>query len=142
MTAYDYLSQARDIAREIRQLKKMKQEYLAEATAVTASLTGMPGSVSKDPHKFDRYVLLVDCLNEKIRELDRLSASICRAVNSVPDSRQRYILRAKYIPDARGRCRTLKQIAKEMHYSESQVRRIHREGLASVEKKMNAHDRS
>lgn len=117
-------------------INSMLRDYWAERdrlTKVTASLTGMPGSPSKDPHKMengmDKLAEIGERIDRKVYELRTAKEEIRDAIISLDDPRQQEILSLYYLTDENGRHKTFEQIGAFMHYSEKQIRRFHSDAL-------------
>lgn len=137
MTAREYLTQLRAI--DLR-IKKMREE----AAALREMLTGGGISYDKDqvlssPTNAQeiRLVRLLDLEKQISREIDAYSskrASIIQQISQLDDIRFVTILTYRYVPDERGRVKTLVQIARIMGYNYDYVRRMHGRALQAFQK--------
>ena len=138
MTAREYLTQLRTI--DLR-IKKMCEE----AAALREMLTGGGISYDKDqvlssPTNAQeiRLVRLLDLEEQISREVDAYlskRALIIQQISQLDDIRFVTILTYRYVPDERGRVKTLVQIAGVMDYEEAYVRRLHRKALQAFSQK-------
>lgn len=127
MTVKQWLSRARTCDREINVLEKAKAKERDRLLSITASMGGEVVSHSADPHKFDKYVELVDALNQRIDELYDIKAEVHSVVAKVPDETLREILLLRYVS-----VMTWEQIAVTMDLSYRHVCRLHGDALDAV----------
>lgn len=127
MTVKQWLSRARTCDREINVLEKAKAKERDRLLSITASMGGEVVSHSSDPHKFDKYVELVDALNQRIDELYDIKAEVHSVVVQVPDETLREILLLRYVS-----VMTWEQIAVTMDLSYRHVCRLHGDALEAV----------
>jgi len=127
MTVKQWLSRARTCDREINVLEKAKAKERDRLLSITASMGGEVVSHSADPHKFDKYVELVDALNQRIDELYDIKAEVHSVVAKVPDETLREILLLRYVS-----VMTWEQIAVTMDLSYRHVCRLHGDALEAV----------
>lgn len=127
MTVKQWLSRARTCDREINVLEKAKAQERDRLLSITASMGGEVVSHSADPHKFDKYVELVDALNQRIDELYDIKAEVHSVVAKVPDETLREILLLRYVS-----VMTWEQIAVTMDLSYRHVCRLHGDALDAV----------
>lgn len=138
MTAREYLTQLRTI--DLR-IKKMHEE----AAALREMQTGGGISYDKDrvlssPQNSQeiRLIRLLDLEKQISREIDAYSskrALIIQQISQLDDIRFVTILTYRYVPDERGRVKTLAQIAGIMDYEEAYVRRLHCKALQAFSQK-------
>ncbi len=118
MTAKEYLSQYRELNAEIND--KLKKEAQTRAIAERASPSEQSGGIGVVSDRVGRGAAeLVDLkseIDQKKVELADLREEILTAINSVPDVKQRKILRHYYI-----NLKSLRQIAKKMGMRKSTV---------------------
>lgn len=107
------------------------------ATAVTSQLNGMPGSPSKDPHKFDDIAGLENQIAEQVRVLTRVKEETHEVIMSVNDDTLRELLLLYYDTDRDGNHLQLRDVAAKMSYSESSIKRLHSQAIAEVMKTLN-----
>lgn len=122
-----WLWRARGIDREISSLLKTRENEYNRLTSITAQLTGMTVSGTKDPHKYDRLSELDDAITRQITELKKTKGEILDAINKLNDQRFRAVLRYYYVD-----CMTLEQIAVEMSYSFPHIKRLRRDAIESI----------
>lgn len=123
-----WLGRARGIDREIEALLRDIQETRDRLMKITQSYTSDGAQNTKDPHKYDKLVELEDQTNQRIDELLEAKKEIASTIGKLEDHRQRTVLYSYYV-----RCKTLEQIAVEMHYSYRQTKRFHRQGVAGIQ---------
>lgn len=128
MTAKEYLSRARGIEDEIRQLERMRRTAYERATGCTAPITPAPahGAGSDNTASYAHYDGL---LRRKIEELHAVKAEIESVIERVPDERYRRLLRGRYLEQ-----HTWERLAVDMNYSYMQVCRLHGRALSEVER--------
>lgn len=127
MTAKKYLSRARGIEDEIRQLERMRRTAYERATGCTAPITPVPahGAGGDSASEYAHYDGL---LQRKIEELHAVMAEIESTIERVPDERYRRLLRWRYLEQ-----HTWEQVAVDMNYSYSQVvKYLHPDALKAV----------
>lgn len=130
-----WLSKARNIQLEISELSQAKYNAWELATKTTTELSGMPGSVSKNPHKFEKFAeldgnlaLLLDSKADALNEL-------FRAINVVDDGKLRVLLISRYI-----NCKQWDDVCLALGYDSitsdsGYVFRLHRKALDAVYEK-------
>jgi len=128
MTAREWLNRARYADREIKSLENTIACERERITSITPKLGGNTTSGSKDPHKFDHYVELLDELEQKLNECYALKAETFAVIKRLRDPRYRSVLQAYYV---RG-C-TWEQVAVELNYSFRQVVRLRKAAIKEVE---------
>lgn len=136
MTAKQYLSRARDIQSEVRQLQRMKARAWEQATRNTAQLSQVPahgGGGKQDPAA--AYAEYSGQLEKRTADLLNVQREILQTIEQVQDSRYRRLLRARYLEGM-----TWEQIAVEMDYSYSQVvKHLHPQALDRVKDAIECH---
>lgn len=135
MTKKEYLLQYKDAQREVDRLINERARWIARATKVTPTYTGMPHGDSGEDRMQDaveRLSKVEDELNDKIDKLVELRWEIEAAIQTVGDERLRKVLKYRYIDDM-----TFKHIAVEMNYCYDYV--LHMHGWAL--EKMTCNDR-
>ena len=124
-----WLGRARGINREIETLLNTKKEARDQLLRITQNYTKDGAQSTKDPHKYDRLVELDNLIDQKVDELIQTKAEITEAINKLEDGRQRCVLMSYYV-----RCKTLEEIAVELHYSYRAIKKYHRAGILEIEK--------
>ena len=128
MTAKQWLNRGRRIDQEIDKLLESKRQIEERLTSITQNYDGDGAQATKDPHKMDRLVEITSLILERTDELARTKAEIIKAINRLPDSRQRMVLLSYYIDG-----KTWEQTAVELNYSWRQVMRLHGRALQEIE---------
>lgn len=117
----------------VKQLEDKLHEAEARATKTTTELTGMPGSPSKDPHKFEAAAILAAQITEILEEEDKIAAEVLNAIKLLDDERERAVLMARYL-----NFKPWPQISSELGYApvtdSDGVFRLHRKALDSLGK--------
>ena len=131
MTAKQWLSRARWINREIRELSVKEQEARDSLTRITQNYESDGAQMTKDPHKFDRLVEYQSMIEEKLAEQAAVKSEIMAVIYQLKDRRQRLVLMGRYIS-----IKKWEQIAYELNYSYMNVTRIHGYALQEVQKIM------
>ena len=121
------LWRARGIDREIESLRKTIANEYDRITSITAQLSGISVSSTKDPHKFDSLVELEDTINQRVRELEAVKVEILNKINALDDSRYRQVLKLYYVDGY-----TLEEIAVQMHYSFKHISRLKYEAITAM----------
>ena len=123
-----FLRQIRTLNREIDELEQVKLGLRVSLVSVGGLAGGGPGP--SDPDRFGRVFGRIAALEEKIdARIDALCAVKARAVEiieKIPEGAQRSVLRRRYLLG-----QSWKRIAREMHYEERTVFRIHGRGLSA-----------
>jgi len=125
--AYQFLNRGRGLKHEIELLTKQIMEAEALAEKITSSLSGMPGSPSKDPHKFDRVVELTNVRISRKNQLKRTLVEIEQTISLLSDSNQRQVLSMFYVDGL-----SMDRIAMNMNYSIENVYVIRRKGVRAL----------
>ena len=124
-----WLSRARWIDKEIRELSVKEQEARDRLTKITQSYESDGAQMTKDPHKFDRLVEYQSLIAEKLSEQARVKTEILAVIYKVKFTEWRLILMARYFD-----MKTWEQIAHEMNYSVMSITRKHGYALQEVQK--------
>jgi len=107
----------------------MRLSAIAEKT--TSTISEVPASGSRDPHKFDGTIAKIIDLTESIgRELDSLIETekhIALTIEQIKDTDCQYVLSQRYLS-----FKTWPEIADSMNYGLDNVYRIHRKALSQV----------
>lgn len=123
MTKKEYLLQYKDAQREVDRLINERARWIARATKVTPTYTGMPHGGSGEDRMQDaveRLSEVEDELNGKIDRLVDLRREVDTAISTIGDTRLETVLRYRYIDDM-----TFEQIAVSMDYSYDHIIRLH-----------------
>lgn len=123
----DWFERGRRAAKRIESIKKTMERLYARSVSITANYDGVVVDGTKDPHKFDGYVVLVDDYNRENEECLRVLSEIRAVVNQIADDRYKTVLEKRYID-----CLSWEEIARETNYSEH-CYRLHREALKAAE---------
>lgn len=119
------LSELRSVDREIWELRQTRHAIRAGLTSVGGS---GPVGGSRDPDRLGRTWARIDELDRRIEErcvyLAGLRAWAVGVIERLPDSRQRSVLRRRYILGQRW-----ERIARELHYDVRQIYRLHAQGI-------------
>ena len=129
MNARQWLGRARGINREIDALLSTKAETRDQLLRITQNYRSDGAQSSKDPHKYDRLAELENLIDQRVDELIAVKQEITEAIGKIEDGRQRTVLIGYYV-----RCKSLEEIAVEMHICYRQVKRYHRAGVQEIEK--------
>ena len=135
-TAKQFLIRARNLDRNISVLLKQKETLYDDLTRVTTNYDADITSGTRDPHKYDKLVELIDQLDEMTDEYADVKNEIIRTIMQVEDANQRNVLTLYYtVKDSKTKKPlTWEQVAVEMDYSWKQTRRFHAKGLAAVDR--------
>lgn len=128
-----WLSRARWINIEIRDLHRKESEARDRLTKITQSYESDGVQMTKDPHKFDRLAELQNLIDEKIAEQTAVKTEIMEAIYKVKFTEWRLILTKRYFD-----MKTWEQIAHEMNYSVMSVTRKHGYALQEIQKHIPA----
>ena len=113
-------------------LNRSKLALYERLTSTTANYTHTPGAASPDPHKMDTYADYCRQVEERARELTRISNEILACISRVEDGRYRQLLICRYL-----NFMTWEQIAVTMSYSWRWTMTLHAEALMAVEDVLN-----
>lgn len=130
MTKKEYLLQYKDAQREVDRLINERARWIARATKVTPTYTGMPHGGSGEDRMQDAVERLSEVekeLNEKIDKLVDLRREVDAAISTIGDTRLETVLRYRYID-----CMTFEKIAVEMNYCYKQICRMHGDALQKM----------
>jgi len=126
MTTKQWLSRALKMDVEIEEIRNQRREEWERLTNVTQSLSGDIIQSTKDPHKYDHLLELIDTYDRLIDKRMAIKVEILTAISKSEKLTYRRILMKKYIEG-----KTFDDIAEEMHLSDRHVKRLH--GWALVE---------
>lgn len=135
MEAKEYLLQYKDAQREVDRLINERARWIARATKVTPTYTGMPHEDSGEDRMQDAVERLSEVekeLNEKIDKLVDLRREVEATIHTIGDERLETVLKYRYINDM-----SFEQIAVKMNYCYDYV--LHMHGWAL--EKMTCNDR-
>lgn len=127
MTAKEWLDRGRRLSREIESLETAKREAYERVTGTTSLLSGITGTGTKDPHKFEAYAEYTALIDRRIAELIGIRTEIIAAAEKVPNVRYRELLIDRYVREM-----TWEQIAVEMGYTYRGVLTLHGKALEAV----------
>ena len=126
----EFLQQYRAAEAEERRLELEIERWQARAAKMTAGYESTP-SGGGDGRSLERAVGHIDALIRQLTDqrdkLARLRREIGTAIDSVPESKLRELLRLRYIENL-----SFERIAVRMNYSWRQVIRIHGVALSKV----------
>ena len=122
-----WLWRARGIDNEIRALQEIRDHEFERVTAISAKLTGMPATVSKDPHKYDRLAELNDQIEQLSEKLTATKKEILARIYRLEDSRHRTVMVLYYVD-----CLSIEQISAKMHYSINNVFKLKRAAISAM----------
>lgn len=131
MTAKEYLNQARHIDLRIDSKLETIERLNSLANKATSTLSDMPGSTSRDPHKREALICKIIDLEHSVEtDIDTLvdlKSEIMSVIGDVDDEDCQIVLERRYI------CMDeWKDIADEMNYDERTVYRIHGKALGMI----------
>lgn len=132
MNVKQWMNRARNIDREINSLLRQKDEMRDMVLSITSNYNAIVVSGTKEPHKFDRLVVLETEIDSMVDKLVEVKAEILNAINRVEDRRLRDVLRLRYIDNM-----TFEAIAVETNYSYMQTCRLHGRALLKIEDILN-----
>lgn len=121
----------------LKNLLDQYEEIMTTATKVTTVLTGMPGGGGdkrRIERAMDRLVDLAEKIDEKAKELSEEGKGLIDAVYSLPPGLGRTVLELRYLKGPK----TIKEIARELHYSERSITEAHNEALRRIDKLKSA----
>ena len=130
MAKKEYLLQYKNAQREVDRLINERAKWIARATKVTPTYTGMPhGGNNEDRMQsaVERIAKVEEELNTKIVRLVDLRREIETTIQTVGDERLETVLKYRYIDDM-----TFKQIARKMSYDYYYVCHLHGEALKKM----------
>lgn len=129
MTAKQYLNRVRRIDEDIAELLDTKTKAREALERMTQNYSGDGAQSTKDPHKFDRLVVLDSLIDELIDQQIAIKAETLSTIAKLKDNRMRIMLEKYYI-----NMKSWHQVAREMHYSDSHMRKMHGYALLAVDK--------
>lgn len=104
-------------------------EMKADMERMTASLSGMPGSPSKDPHKFDKLVIKWEAINKEFERLMKVKEEVRDAIIKLEGVNEQQVLSIRFLQTNAGRPYTWDTIGGMMDYSGRQVYRIYKQAV-------------
>ena len=122
-----WLWRARGVDKEIKSLLKTRENEYSRLTSITAQLTGITVSGTKDPHKYDHLAELDDLIMQRCNELTAVKNEILAAIFQLEDQRYREVLKLYYVD-----CKTLEQIAVDMGYSFHHISHLKYEAIIAM----------
>lgn len=126
-----YLGKIRQTDRTVQRLLELRFSLRASLYSTGAALSGMPGG-GHDPDRTGRTIARLDELERRIDAyVDELVARKSEAflrIRRLPELAEQDVLIARYI-----QLKPWPVIAREMHYEERQVYRIHGNALKNFE---------
>lgn len=128
MTARQYLNRVRRIDEDITELLEAKSMARDALTRMTQNYNADGAQATADPHKFDRLVALDSLIDELIDKQVAVKAETLSVLAKVSDNRLRVLLEKRYI-----NLKSWEQVAREMHYSYSHMRKMHSYALYAVD---------
>ena len=138
MTAKEYLQRAWQIDRRIQDKMNQAERLKEMATNVTATLSGMPGSASRNNHKMDGAIAtMMDMAKDIETETERLlrvQTETMQTIWAVEDDTCRTLLELRYISFL-----PWESIADEMDVSKRRVLQLHAKSLKMVERQLAFH---
>ena len=141
MTAKEYLQRAWQIDRRIQDKMNQAERLKEMATNVTATLSGMPGSASRNNHKMDEAIAtMMDMAKEIETETERLlrvKTETMQTIWAVEDNTCRTLLELRYISFL-----PWEDIANDMDVSKRWVLQLHTKALKMVERHLALHQTS
>lgn len=130
MRTKNWLMRAWNIDSEIDALMEQRKELQDRITSVTAA-TGETVQSSKDPHKFDSYLILCEKLMRRLDILIKTKEEIIDAISTVSSPTLRTILLMRYVNNC-----PWDAICDRLGYEHSQISRLHGIALKEVEEYM------
>lgn len=129
MTAKQYLNRVRRIDKEISALLRLVQNTRESILNITQNYDSDGAQSTKDPHNYDRLVMLESLVDEKIDEQIDIKAEILKTIMQLEDRRHRLVLMEYYVE-----MKTWEQVAVDLNYSYMHTTRIHGYALKEVQK--------
>ena len=124
-----WLWNARGIDREISALQEIRDREYARITSITAQLSGMTVSGTKDPHKYDRLAELDNQIDQLIQKRLETKREILEAISSLEDTRHRTVLSLYYVEGL-----SVEKICAKMHYSKENIYLLKRQATSLLKK--------
>ena len=138
MTAKEYLQRAWQIDRRIQDKMNQAARLKEMATNVTATISGMPGSASRNNHKMDGAIAtmmdMAKDIEAETQQLLCIKTETMQTIWAVDDSTCRTLLELRYISFL-----PWETIADEMDVSKRRVLQLHAQGLKMVERQLSLH---
>jgi len=129
-----WLKRAWFLDQRINFLMRKHYEEIERVQSITAQLSGMPSSPSKDPHKFDKISEIDDSIKNDVERLKKIKREIKAKVEELDDDMQKIVLMEYYIPDEEGQHKTIEEIAYDYNYSTRQTFRVYKQGVTNISK--------
>ena len=130
-TAKEYLMKAYRVDERIQNKLMQVDSLSALATKATTTISDMPGSPSKDPHKLENIVVKIVELQEEIggdiEKLLVLKKDILGRIRCIEDPELQMVLELRYLSYL-----TWEHIAAKMGYSEDNIFILHRKALEKM----------
>lgn len=125
----EWLKRYRVMDQEMKQLTEELERWRARATKITPTISGEQGSGGSDrlQTSVDKICELEDNICRKIDSLTQMRGEIERAINSIPDSTLRQLMRYRYIDG-----RTFEEISVLMNYSWRWIHQLHSKALSQL----------
>ena len=130
MTAKEYLTQYRQIEKEIGGLLEERTRWVALAEKMTPSLSGMPGGAVGGDRLGETVAKIVDLEREIDAKVDELMGhyrKIREAVSQIPDAKEREVLMRRYMQG-----QSWEEIAERMGVTERWVYQVHKRAIFSL----------
>jgi len=135
MTAKQYLSQIKYIRLRLSAMTAQLECLRSAAECVTTTYSDMPCSTKRNIHRNEDAIMRMLEWEEKMRsEVSRL-ADINATIAEVSTPTLQSLLVKRYVCGE-----TWEEIAGELRYSLSQIKRLHSAALTEVEEKMNRNE--
>lgn len=132
MEAKAYLEQARNINLQIDSKLEQVSALRQLATKASSALSPVPPSGTPNPHRLEETIAkMMDMeheVDEAIDGLVELKGNIMKAINRVPDERERVVLELRYLA-----FKDWAAIAETLGLHVRQVYRLHEEALKNIE---------
>jgi DNA-directed RNA polymerase specialized sigma subunit len=122
-----WLWRARWIDKELASLQETRDREYERITSITAQLSGMTVSGTKDPHKFDRFAELENTIELRKSELIAAKNEVLYAIGLLEDPRYREVLKRYYVD-----CQSLEEIAIKTNYSFPHVKRLKYQAINAI----------
>lgn len=118
-------------------MSDMLREAEEQVTKVTADLNGMPGSPSKNPHKFDYVADISFQVEEMVDRKYQALSDVLAVIKQIPDDKVRTVMIARY-----GNLKRWDEISYDMGWEPEAgyARRLCREGIGIVTEILNGID--
>lgn len=143
MRAKSYLSQYLDIRAEIRRLERVRQELRDDIDSIKSDMTDERVQSSK---QYDRVAEMIARLVDQTEEISKKTCEaydklleIQSVIDEIEDIKVREVITVRYtsVNSATGRQLTWAEISEQLHRSERDLMRLHKEGLRTVYRIIN-----